>query len=208
MTIKLKQKHLLKGTREFEILDDSIFVRITAPFKKERLTVSLTTLNPEPVVNTPYLVFHSRLNGEPLLSLFLDKPNTEEFNDFVGTLKRALEKYKVFPGAEANSSLPELNGNVYHEPPDIDESDQFRLRGNAQAVDVARIEHAIQMLETYLASEDIKPFLAALEALKAEPQNASRLAEVVKTFNDLGITQGAVLTYAPYISILLSDNPY
>jgi hypothetical protein len=73
---------------------------------------------------------------------------------------------------------------------------------------VAKVDNAIQMLERYLVVEDIKPLLTALEALKAEPQNESYLAQMENAFNDLGIMQGAVLTYAPYIGILLSDNPF
>jgi hypothetical protein len=64
------------------------------------------------------------------------------------------------------------------------------------------------MLEQHLDVEEIKPLLAALEALKAEPENESCFAHLVKAFDDLGSRQGAVLTYAPYVSILLSDDPF
>ena len=36
--MKLIQKDLLKGTREFEIVDDVVNVRIKKPFKEEKLT--------------------------------------------------------------------------------------------------------------------------------------------------------------------------
>jgi hypothetical protein len=64
------------------------------------------------------------------------------------------------------------------------------------------------MLERYLDVEEIKPLLTALEALKAEPGNESYFDQLVKAFEGLGSQQGAVLTYAPYVSILLSDNPF
>jgi len=208
-TMKLVQKHFLKGSREFEIVDDAINVRIKSPFKEEKLTVVLTILNPEPVVNKPFLEFHSRVKCGPLLSLLIDKPNTEEFNVFVNELKqRARQEYNAFAGLK-NDSLPEgLNGNVYEEPPEFEESGKNRTGKNAKPVSAARVDEAIQMLERHLDDEEIKPLLTALEALKSEPDNESYFGQLVKAFDDLGPRQGAVLTYAPYVSILLSDDPF
>ncbi len=62
------------------------------------------------------------------------------------------------------------------------------------------------MLKTYLAEEDIQPFLLALEALKAEPQSDEAFARMVDAFNELGFYQGSVLTYATYLKVLLSNN--
>jgi hypothetical protein len=98
--MKLVQKHLLKGTQEFELRDDEVRVRIKAPFKeaKER-TVTLAILNPEPVVNGSRLEFHSRVKCGPLLSLYLDKPNTEAVNAFADAVRqRALEEFNSFAG--------------------------------------------------------------------------------------------------------------
>ena len=75
-------------------------------------------------------------------------------------------------------------------------------------VSVESIDSSIQMLEQYLDAEEIRPLLTALEALKAEPENESLFAQLVTAFDDLGPRQGAVLTYAPYIGILLSDDPF
>lgn len=209
MSMKLTQKRFLKGTREFEIIDDAIHVRIKTPFNKEKLTVSLSMLNPNPVVNQACLEFHGRDTNEPLLSLFLNQPNPEEFDGFVEALKRrVLEEYSVAAGVKAASHSGEFDGNHHHEPPEFEESHDIRLRVKVQAVDAERIEHAIRMLETYLDADDIKPLLSALEALKAEPRNESCLVQVATAFNDLKGMQGAVLTYAPYLSILFSDNPF
>jgi hypothetical protein len=207
--MKLVQKHLLKGTREFEIVDDAINVRIKTPFKEEKVAVVLTILNPEPVVNKPFLEFHSRVKCGPLFSLLINKPNAEEFNAFVNELKRrARQEYNAFAGLKAGPVPEGLAGNVYHEPPEFEESGKNRIGKNAKPVSVANVDNAMQMLEKHLDAEEIKPLLTALEALKEDPENESYFGQLVKAFDDLGPRQGAVLTYAPYISILLSDNPF
>ena len=207
--MKLVQKQFLKGIREFEIADDVINARFKTAFKEEKLTVVLTILNPEPVVNKPFLEFHSRVKCGPLLSLWINKPNAEEFNAFVNELKqRARQEYNAFAGLKAGS-LPEgLAANVYEEPPEFEESRKNRSGKNVKPVSVANVDIAIQMLEQHLDAEEIKPFLFALGALKEDPENESYFGQLVKAFDDLGPRQGAVLTYAPYVSILLSDDPF
>jgi len=209
MSMKLVQKHFLKGSREFEIADDVINVRIKTPFKEEKLTVDLSILNPEPAVNGPFLEFHSRVKCGPLLSLSIDKPDSQKFNAFVDELKqRARQEYNAFAGLKSGS-LPEgMAANVFEEPPEFDESEQVRMEKKVKPVRIADIGIAIQMLEQHLDWEEIKPMLTALEALKEDPENESCFDQLVKAFDDLGPLQGAVLTYAPYVSILLSDDPF
>ena len=206
--MKLVQKNFLKGSREFEIVDDTVNVRIKSPFKEEKLTVMLAILNPEPVVNERLLEFHSRVKCGPLLSLSIDKPNSQAFNAFVNELKqRARQEYNAFAGLKTGS-LPEgLAANTYEDPPDFDEPGKNRIGKNAKPINVANIDTAIQMLERYLDAEEIKAVLIALESLRAEPENESYFGQLVKAFDDLGPRQGAVLTYAPYVSMLLSDDP-
>jgi len=208
-TMKLVQKQLLKGTREFELIDDVINFRIKSPLKEEKLTVDLSILNPEPVVNEPFLEFHSRVKCGPLLSLLIDKPNAQEFNAFVDELKqRARREYNAFAGLKAGN-LPEgMAANIFEEPPEFDQASKNGAGKKAAPVNVERIDEAIRMLERHLDDEEIKPVLTALQALKAEPENESCFAQLVKAFDDLGPRQGAVLTYAPYVSILLSDDPF
>lgn len=206
--MKLVQKQFLKGSREFEIADDAVYVRIKSPLKEEKLTVTLSILNPEPVVNEPFLEFHSRVKCGPLLSLLIDKPNAQEFNAFVNELKqRARQEYNAFAGLKTGSIPEGLAANVYEEPPEFDESGQNRANKDARQVNVTRVDEAIQMLRQHLDGEDIEALLAALEALRTQPENASHFAQLIKAFDDMGPRQGAVLTYAPYVSILLSDEP-
>ena len=207
--MKLVQKQLFKGTREFEIEDDVINFRLKTPFKEEKLTVDLSILNPEPEVNEPFLDFHSRVKCGPLLSLLIDKPNPQEFNAFVDELKqRARQEYNAFAGLKAGS-LPEgMAANVFEEPPEFDESEQVRIEKKVKPIRTTDIDISIRMLEQHLDTEEIKPLLTALEALKVEPENEACFGQLVNAFDDLGPQQGAVLTYAPYISILLSDDPF
>lgn len=210
MTTKLVQKDLLKGTQEFELIDDYVNVRIKAPFKKaETLTVMLTVLDPEPVISKSSLNFNSRVNGEPLISLYLGKPNTKEFNGFVNALKqKAFEEFNAFAGLQS-TNLPTGDNPAQHEsPPDFGDSAEAQLTKNRDHIKADRIDETIQMLSQHLEPEDIKPLLSALEGLKEDTKSEARLAQVLHAFNELGPYQGAVLTYAPYVSILLYDDPF
>jgi len=207
--MKLVQKQPFRGTREFEIVDTLVHFRMKTAFRENTLTVDLAMLNPEPVVNKPLLEFHSRVKSGPTLSLLIDKPNAEEFNAFIDELRRrARQEYNAFAGLKAGS-LPEgMAANVYEEPPDFAEPAQHRIAKSVKPISIEGIDTTIQMLQRYLDAEEIKPFLTALETLKAEPENESHFRQLVTAFDALGPRQGAVLTYAPYINILLSDDPF
>lgn len=208
MTMKLIQKVFLKGTREFEIVDDTLFVRIKSLSREEKLTVDLSTLDPEPVINGSELTFYSPHRGRPVFSLLLNKPNTKEFNAFIDTLKKEIAgDDTTVANVEATSSATTrseaLARNVYEEPLDFDDT---REEISFQPVNVERLDDDITMLQTYLDKDDIKPLIDALETLKAEPENEAAFKNMLKVFNNLGITQGAVLTYATYLKVLLSQN--
>lgn len=209
MTSKLVQKSLFKGTQEFEIVDDTVKVRIKTPFNKEEtLTVMLTVLNPEPVISKSVLAFTSRVNNEPLLSLHLAKPNPEEFNAFVNLLKqKAQDEFHAFAGLKSGTP-PRLDGNVYEEPPEFDTPDSKRAAGTKKHIKAERIEEAIRMLSEHVGKEEIGAFLTTLEALHEDPLNESHLSRMIEEFEALGPRQGAVLTYAPYIGLLMSDDPF
>lgn len=207
--MKLVQKQPFRGTREFEIVDTLVNFRIKTAFKENTLTVDLSMLNPEPVENRPFLEFHSRVKSGPILSFLIDKPNAQEFNAFTDELRRrARQEYNAFAGLKAGS-LPEgMAANVFEEPPDFDEPGQNQTGKNVKPISVEGIDTSIQMLTLYLDAEAIRPLLTALQALKVEPDNESCFRQLVTAFDDLGPQQGAVLTYAPYINILLSSDPF
>lgn len=207
--MKLRQDRMFRGYQEFEIIDDYVRIRSKVPFRDVvELTVMLTILNPDPLITRSALSFTSRVNGEPLVSLRLGKPDAEAFNSFVNTLKsKAMDEYQAFAGLRPVRPPEGLEANLYEDPPDFDDAVHDRSPKVRNDLDVARLDEAIQMLGTYLDPDDIRPFLAAMEALRADPESAELQSQVVNAFNDLGSRQGAVLTYAPYVGVLLSDGP-
>jgi len=72
-------------------------------------------------------------------------------------------------------------------------------------VDSGKINISIEALKKYVKDSSIESLLSALENLKQEPDNKLYLEQLNDRFNELGIVQGAVFTYAPSISSLL-DN--
>jgi hypothetical protein len=100
MMHKLIQKHILHGRQEFEIRDEFVKVKINSLLKKKKeLDIELAMLNPEPVISGSWLHFHSRVKCGPLISLYLNKPNAEEFNAFVDAIKaKAKMEYAAFAG--------------------------------------------------------------------------------------------------------------
>jgi hypothetical protein len=97
--VKLVQRSLFNGTREFELLDDDVRVRTKTLFKQKEISVSLAILNPEPVIVGSQLHFHSRVKCGPLLSLSLNKPNKQEFDAFVAAVKeKAQKEFNAFAG--------------------------------------------------------------------------------------------------------------
>ena len=100
-----------------------------------------------------------------------------------------------------------IERNIHDEPPAFDTPDTERT-AKSKKITAEGIEDAIRMLSEYIGGEKIGPFLSALEALQADPLNESHLSRMIDEFDALGPMQGAVLTYAPYIGILLSDDPF
>jgi hypothetical protein len=74
--------------------------------------------------------------------------------------------------------------------------------------DLQRIETSIMMLKQHLAEDDIAPLIDVLESLAADPRNEALLGQLSNVFDGLGLLQGAVLTYAPYISIVLAGQQF
>lgn len=72
----------------------------------------------------------------------------------------------------------------------------------------ADVGNATQMLTKHIDDPRIDPLIAALRTLQAAPGDAAHQAQVIAAFEGLAELQGAALTYAPYLSILISDDPF
>lgn len=179
MTTSILQKHSDHGTREFELVDDAIEYRISGPFGEEELSVVLSVLLPEPVVDGSMMYFLSAVNREALIKLFIDLPDPETFAEFVRTLKQR-----------------------------IGEEDFGRLSADNRKSAITReqVDTTIRMLETYMDPASIDELLSTLRGLSEEPSNHGRLNRVVEAFHDLGAQQGSVLTYTPFFNTLLSST--
>ncbi len=211
MTTRLTQTHLFKGTQELEIVESELRIRRKSPFKPVvQSSIPLNVLNPEPLLSPALVSFASRASGQALVSLAIGKPDEESFNGFVNELKaRVLDASRAASAGTVDGHAAALNGNVPDAPPELaDDNDPVTIRIRHE-VRRDELEQAIAMLKSYLDDDArITPFIEALEALKADPDDETRRAEVARLFSGLGIGQGAVLTYAPYLGYLLSDHPF
>jgi len=208
MTIKFVQKHFLKGSKEFVIIDEMITATNKSLFKKEKLTIDLTILDPEPVIDGSELAFYNPHKGHPVFSLWLNKPNKEEFEHFVDTLKQSIsgenDSSAHIETVSTETAQEALARNIHEEPPEFVESDQGREKISFEPANVDRLDDDLNMLKTYLDDDRYNSLFEAIEGLKAEPENEAAFQRVLDTYNDLGIYQGAVLTYAPYLIVLVS----
>ncbi|OED38845.1 hypothetical protein AB833_18080 [Chromatiales bacterium (ex Bugula neritina AB1)] len=179
MTDRIVQQHPDRGTREFELVDDAIEYRIKSQFADEELSVVLSVLSPEPVVDGSMMYFLSAVNREALIKLFIDLPDAETFAKFVRTVQQRIR-----------------------------EEDFGKLNADNRESEITReqVDTTIRMLETYLDPTSIDALLSALGRLSETPDNREYLDKVVEIFNGLGAQQGAVLTYAPFFNTLLSST--
>lgn len=174
--LELIQQHPLKGSREFRLVGDEVQYTINSPLKNESLSVVLNVLDSEPVITSSTLAFVSLVNREPLVELFLNKPDKETFDQFVKTMQQKIIE---------------------------EDFGRFRLRDEGVYVNTERLGESIDMLQQYVNTAEIDPLLAALFELKANPGDVQRQNNVAKAFNELGFAQGQVITYAPYLNYLL-----
>ena len=205
--MKLKQTQFLKGSREFEIADERLFVSIKSFFKEEKLTVDLSSLNPEPVINGSELVFYSDYKGRPAFSLLLNKPSTEDFTAFIDLLKQTISGGDGIESEIAESTREEaLSRNFHEEPPEFAEPDDLSVEKPFRTANPDRLEEDIAGLKLCMDENEIKSLLDSLEALMAEPESKEAYEKMLAAFNELGFNQGAVLTYAPYVKVLVSES--
>ncbi|NEX18266.1 MAG: hypothetical protein C1943_17065 [Halochromatium sp.] len=76
------------------------------------------------------------------------------------------------------------------------------------AINVPRMEEAIAMLRQYLDAQALAPVLDIMHELTKNPEDGALLNRLFVTVEGMGIMQGAMLTYAPYIAILMSEHQF
>jgi hypothetical protein len=76
------------------------------------------------------------------------------------------------------------------------------------SIDAMRIDESIELLNQHLDAEAIAPLISVLQAIADNPYDASLLDQLSEVFADMGFLQGAILTYAPYVAIILPDDPF
>jgi len=179
MTTKIVQKHADRGTREFELVDDAIEYRISSPFGDEELSVVLSVLSPEPIVDGSMMYFVSEVNREALIKLFVDLPDAETFAAFVSTLKQRIRE---------------------------EDFGQLAAENRKSEITKDQVDTTIRMLETYLDPAGIEELLSTLRSLSEKPDDHERLSRVAAVFNGLGVQQGPVLTYAPFFNTLVAST--
>jgi len=179
MTTKLVQKHPIKGRREFQLVGDEIQYTIQSPFKTTSLSVLFEILDPKPVISGSMLSFISKVNKEPLVELFLNKPNKEMFDQFVKNIQQKITEQGF---------------------------GRFRVGDNGVDVDIVRLNESIEMLQKNVDPTEIECLLSALVELKTEPEDIKCQNNVADAFNELGFAQSQVILYAPYINFMFSGN--
>jgi hypothetical protein len=78
--------------------------------------------------------------------------------------------------------------------------------GLTKKVNVDRLGFDIQALSEHGQHQELGPLLTVLKSLVEDAQNDALLKQLVDVFNGMGLGQGVVLTYAPYIRVILSDH--
>ncbi len=179
MTSKIVQKHPIKGSREFRLAEDEIQYTIKSPFKTDSLSVLFDVLDPEPVISGSTLSFISKVNNEPLVELFLDKPDKETFDQFIESIRQKIIE---------------------------NDFGRFRVGEKGIDVDIMRLDESIEMLQQNVDPAEIEQLLSALVELKANPSDIKCQSNVAEAFNKLGFAQSQVILYAPYINFMFSGN--
>ncbi|HIQ14601.1 MAG TPA: hypothetical protein EYH38_03380 [Leucothrix sp.] len=179
MTSKLLQKHPIKGSREFQLVDDEIQCTIQSPFKTDSLSVLLAVLEEKPIISDSTLSFKSKVNKEPLVELFLDKPNKEEFDQFVEIIREKIIEHDV---------------------------GRFRVGDKGVDINIVMLNESIEALQKNVDPTEIKLLLSALDELKIKPDNVEYQSNVVDEFNELGFAQSQVIIHAPYLNFLFCGN--
>jgi len=76
----------------------------------------------------------------------------------------------------------------------------------ARIINTVEIDTSIKSLKKYVTDIDIEPIISILETIKREPTQLAHLTQLSEILDTFGVRKGAVFTYAPYITFLLTEN--
>ena len=179
MINRIVQIHPDRGTREFELVDDAIEYRISSPFGNEELSVVLSVLSPEPIIDGSMMYFISEVNREALIKLFVDLPDAATFAEFVSTVKERIRE---------------------------EDFGKLSADNRKSTITKEQVDTTIHMLESNIDTTTINELLQNLRSLSEAPADHERLNQVVNAFNNLGMQQGPVLAYTSFFNTLLSST--
>lgn len=207
--MNLKQTQFLKGSRYFELIDETLFIRVKSFLKEQNYTVDLSLLDTEPVVEGKELYFYSPHKGRPVFSMLVNKPDAKSYNQFVNALQSAISGDNTSEQLVdvADSTREEaLNRNFHEAPPAFAEHNEIAEEISFKPANPDRLLEDIDSLKICMDESTIRSFLDALQALMEKPGDRDIFEKMLSEFNELGFNQGAVLTYAPYTKVLVSDS--
>ena len=67
---------------------------------------------------------------------------------------------------------------------------------------------SIEQIKKYINDSRVDPVITVLEKLEQDPSNEALLIQLADILNNIGVFQGAVITYAPYVNLITSDDPF
>ncbi len=80
------------------------------------------------------------------------------------------------------------------------------MKNTTDSIDVVDLENAIKILHKCAKEPNVLSLIPKLEALKKDINNELLLAQLTDAWRNLGVYQGAVLTYVPYFYTMIPDD--
>lgn len=82
------------------------------------------------------------------------------------------------------------------------------MTNTTRTIDLVSIKQSIERIKQYVTGCNIEPLISVLEEFNHNADDKALLLKLRDVLNSMGVAQGAVLTYAPYILALSSDDPF
>ena len=75
-------------------------------------------------------------------------------------------------------------------------------------INYTEIKQSIETIKQSVTGCDIAPLISVLEQFNQASDDKALLVKLRTTLNTMGVAKGAVLTYAPYLIVVLSDDAF